>query len=213
MTRCWRPLALTAALHVTAGLGTAAAQTLFVRNAGPGTPVEVVVNGTKAGAGTADAGGDATVAFSLQAQTGKDEMDANVTSRHAHQLSHRRIKLKVKSAHDITHRARVIVLQKLVRQSDLGELIGPERLEEESPVVFKRFRNDDDDAVEMGAFYSELHRSSGWNAHRQRREAIDTRFARTGMSWCPESEIRRHSAGAASRAFPRPRPAACGALA
>ena len=79
MTRCWRPLALTAALHVTAGLGAAAAaQTLFVRNAGPGTPVEVVVNGTKAGAGTADAGGDATVAFSLQAQTGKDEMDANV---------------------------------------------------------------------------------------------------------------------------------------
>lgn len=78
MTRRWRPLALAAALNVIAGAGAAAAQTVFVRNAGAGAPVEVAVNGTKAGSGTADAGGDATVPFDLHAQTGKDEMDANV---------------------------------------------------------------------------------------------------------------------------------------
>src|SRR5437588_233259 len=57
MTRSWRPLALAAVLNVTAGVGTAAAQTVFVRNAAPGAPIEVVVNGTKAGSGAADVGG------------------------------------------------------------------------------------------------------------------------------------------------------------
>jgi hypothetical protein len=78
MTRSWRPLVCAAAFNITIGVGAAAAQTVFVRNAPPGGQVEVVVDSAKAGSGTADAGGEAQVPFNLREHIGKDEMDANV---------------------------------------------------------------------------------------------------------------------------------------
>jgi hypothetical protein len=76
MTISLRPFAVAAALLVTAGSGSAAAQTLIARRAPIASTIELVVNSTKAGSAQADAGGDAKVPFTLPA--GKTEMDARV---------------------------------------------------------------------------------------------------------------------------------------
>jgi len=71
-----RLLVMAAALNGTLGMTSAAAQTLFLRNAPAGTPVEVVVNGNQTGQGTVGEDGTAEVPFKLD--PGKMEMDANV---------------------------------------------------------------------------------------------------------------------------------------
>lgn len=77
MTKCCRPLALAAVLHVI-WIGTASGQTLLLRNAPPGTTVEAVVNSTPVGSAKADARGDATVPLNLAATVNKTEFDANI---------------------------------------------------------------------------------------------------------------------------------------
>lgn len=78
MTSPLRLLGLAAALNMTLGIGTAAAQRVMVRHLPVGTPVEVFVNSDKAGAGTVDDTGDATVSFTLPEKDGRAEMDANI---------------------------------------------------------------------------------------------------------------------------------------
>jgi len=78
MTSPLRLLALAAAMNVSLGLGTAAAQRVMVRHLPQGTAVEVAVNGTPGGNGTVDASGDVTVPFTIPEKDGKAEMDANV---------------------------------------------------------------------------------------------------------------------------------------
>jgi hypothetical protein len=56
----WRPLVLTAALNITV-VGVAAAQTVIVTNAPPGSPVELTLNAATVGSGTADPKGVATL--------------------------------------------------------------------------------------------------------------------------------------------------------
>ncbi len=73
-----RLLSVAAALVLTAGSGTAAAQTLYVRRVPVGSTVDLVVNTTKAGSATADAGGDVRIPFDLPALTKKNEIDARV---------------------------------------------------------------------------------------------------------------------------------------
>jgi len=76
MTNPLRLLFMAAALTGTLGIGTAAAQTVFVRNAPAGATAEVVVGGAAAGSGAVGEDGNASVGFSLGAD--KTEMDANV---------------------------------------------------------------------------------------------------------------------------------------
>ena len=57
----WRPLALAAAIHVTAVVGAATAQTVMVTHAPPGSTIEVAINTALLGTVTADAQGRATV--------------------------------------------------------------------------------------------------------------------------------------------------------
>lgn len=71
-----RLLVMAAALNGTLGMASAAAQTLFLRNAPAGTAVEVLVNGTQSGQGAVGEDGNASVPFSLG--SGTMEMDANV---------------------------------------------------------------------------------------------------------------------------------------
>jgi hypothetical protein len=78
MTRSWRPLVLAAVFNVMACVGVAAAQTVMVRNAQPGTTVEVVVNAATVGSGTVDANGNAAIELNLAAAAGKPQMDADV---------------------------------------------------------------------------------------------------------------------------------------
>jgi hypothetical protein len=75
MRNRWRIVATTAAV-VMAAAGVGSAQTVYLRNAPPGSSVEVVVNAASSGTGTVDAGGEATVAFKLP--EGKTEMDSGV---------------------------------------------------------------------------------------------------------------------------------------
>ena len=76
MTNPLRLLVIAAALTGTLGIGTAAAQTVFVRNAPAGSAVEVVAGAATTGTGTVGEDGNASVPFTLGA--GKAEMDANV---------------------------------------------------------------------------------------------------------------------------------------
>jgi opacity protein-like surface antigen len=78
MLRSWRLPVLAAILNVCLGAGVAAAQTVIVRKAPPGTRVEVVVNAAAAGSADVDPNGDAKVGFDLAAAAGKPEIDANV---------------------------------------------------------------------------------------------------------------------------------------
>jgi hypothetical protein len=73
-----RLLSVAAALVLTAGSGTAAAQTLYVRRTPAGSTVDLVVNTTKAGSAKADAAGDVRIPFDLPALTKKEEIDARV---------------------------------------------------------------------------------------------------------------------------------------
>jgi hypothetical protein len=62
----WRALALVLSIELV-GAGVAAAQSLVVRNATPGSIIEVVVNASPSGSAVADAEGDATVPVPLVA--------------------------------------------------------------------------------------------------------------------------------------------------
>ena len=74
-----RLLGMAAALNMSLGLGTAAAQRVMVRHLPAGTPVEVVLNAATVGNGTVDESGDVTVPFTLPQKDGKPvELDANV---------------------------------------------------------------------------------------------------------------------------------------
>ena len=75
MMRLWRLLGMAAALNVTAGVAAAAAQTVMVRNAPAGSNVEVLLNDTVAGTGTAGADGIVTVDLKMPEP---GEMDTNV---------------------------------------------------------------------------------------------------------------------------------------
>src|SRR5215207_5853755 len=78
MTSPLRLLGMAAALNVSLGLGTAAAQRVMVRHVPVGTTVEVVLNADTVGTGTADDSGDITIGFTLPEKDGKAEIDANV---------------------------------------------------------------------------------------------------------------------------------------
>ena len=78
MNSPWRLTGLAAALTITLGTGTALAQRVMVRHLPPGTPVEVVLNGSAVGSGTVDDTGDVTIPFTLPEKDGKPELDANV---------------------------------------------------------------------------------------------------------------------------------------
>jgi len=78
MVNPWRPLIAAAALSVTLGVGTAAAQKVTVRNAPAGDTIEVALNATNVGTGTADAQGAATLPLDITAHDNKTEIDANV---------------------------------------------------------------------------------------------------------------------------------------
>src|SRR3954453_10259407 len=78
MVKSGRLLVIAAALSLGVQAGVAPAQTVIARKLPAGSTVELVVNGVKIGSGTPDELGDARVAFDVQAQTGKPEMDATV---------------------------------------------------------------------------------------------------------------------------------------
>jgi hypothetical protein len=75
MTRSGRALALAALFNAILAC-TAHAQTVIVRSAPPGAPIEVLVNTEAAGSATADASGDARVTLNMFAAAGKSETDA-----------------------------------------------------------------------------------------------------------------------------------------
>jgi hypothetical protein len=77
MLKPWRLLAIAAALSGMCDAAPAAAQTVIVRNAPPGAPVELAFNAATVATGTADAAGQATLALNLTA-LGKTEVDANI---------------------------------------------------------------------------------------------------------------------------------------
>ena len=78
MLRPWRRLAIAAALHLTLGVGAAAAQNVVVTNAPPKAPVELVLNLAPIASGTTDAAGDATLAINLSATLKKQAADLGV---------------------------------------------------------------------------------------------------------------------------------------
>jgi len=78
MMKPLRSLSLAAALALSAGAGTAAAQTLIVRRLPVGSTVEVVVNASKAGSAQPDTAGDVKIPIDLPAHTKKNEIDARV---------------------------------------------------------------------------------------------------------------------------------------
>jgi hypothetical protein len=65
MMESWRPLVLAAALCVTVGVGDATAQTVFVRNAPPGSATELVLNSATIASATADRGGNTMLLLKL----------------------------------------------------------------------------------------------------------------------------------------------------
>lgn len=75
MTRRWRLLAIAAALNVTAGAATVAAQTVMVRNAPPGVAVEVLLNDLVTATGTTSPTGEVSLDLKMP---DPGEMDANV---------------------------------------------------------------------------------------------------------------------------------------
>ncbi len=78
MREPWRPLALAVVLSLTVGVGVAAAQTVIVKNAPPGSAVELVLNTATIATTTADASGDARLAVGLSANLKKAETDARI---------------------------------------------------------------------------------------------------------------------------------------
>jgi hypothetical protein len=77
MIRPLRPLSL-AALAMIAGSGTAAAQTLYVRKAPPGSTINLIVNSASAGSAQADGNGDVRIPIDLPTHLKKQEIDARV---------------------------------------------------------------------------------------------------------------------------------------
>ena len=75
MTRLGRLLAIAAALNVTAGAATAAAQTVMARNAPPGMTVEALLNDAVVATGTTSPAGDISLDLKMPEP---GEMDANV---------------------------------------------------------------------------------------------------------------------------------------
>jgi hypothetical protein len=73
-----RALVLAVVGLLTVGADAVRAQTVYVRQAPPASPVEIVLNGKPVGSGTADANGDAILPLNLSALIGRAEMDANV---------------------------------------------------------------------------------------------------------------------------------------
>ena len=73
-----RLLTVAAALVLTAGSGTLAAQTLYVRRTPVGSTVDLFVNTIKAGSAQADAAGDVRIPIDLQTHLKKNEIDARV---------------------------------------------------------------------------------------------------------------------------------------
>jgi len=65
--------------------------------------------------------------------------------------------LKVQTAHDALAGARVVVLQEVRGQAQLGELVGAEGLEKEAAFVLEDFRAQHDHTVEVGRFDVDLH--------------------------------------------------------
>src|SRR3954453_6532910 len=89
MVNPWRPLIAAAALSVTLGIGTAAAQKVTVRNAPAGDTIEVALNATNVGTGTANGQGAATLPRGISAHANKTEREANVfvaTSHNRHRV-------------------------------------------------------------------------------------------------------------------------------
>lgn len=78
MQRPWRPIVLAVALNAGAGAGIAAAQTVTVKNAPPGSAVELVLNAATVATGTASDAGVATLTAKMKDAIGKVEIDANV---------------------------------------------------------------------------------------------------------------------------------------
>jgi hypothetical protein len=78
MTKLSWPLALAAALCVSMDVGVATAQTVIVRNAPPGSPVELVLNKATIASTSADLDGDATLPMNLPSGPGRNEIDASV---------------------------------------------------------------------------------------------------------------------------------------
>src|SRR5436190_164971 len=74
MTRLWRLLAIAAALNMTAGAAMAAAQTVLVRKAPPGVPVEVLLNDAVVGTGTTSPEGEVSIVVKMT----QPELDANI---------------------------------------------------------------------------------------------------------------------------------------
>ena len=71
----WRRLALAAAINVTVGVGVVSAQTVIVKNAPPGSPVELVMNADTVASATVSPGGEAKLVGKLTgsaAETGTD---------------------------------------------------------------------------------------------------------------------------------------------
>lgn len=78
MMNPWGPLAPAAVLCLTLGAGVAAAQTVVVRQAPPGSTVELVVNADAVASAQADTNGDASLPLDLSGKLGRPEMDAQV---------------------------------------------------------------------------------------------------------------------------------------
>jgi hypothetical protein len=78
MREFWRPLALAAALTVTAVVGVATAQTVIVTKAPPGAKIELGLDADTIGTATADAGGIATLPVNLSAHGGKTKTDVRI---------------------------------------------------------------------------------------------------------------------------------------
>lgn len=78
MHRRLRPLAMAAALNLTAGMAIAAAQTVMIRNGPPNASTEVLLNGAPVGAGTTNDAGEVTIALKTGTTIGEKGIDANL---------------------------------------------------------------------------------------------------------------------------------------
>lgn len=78
MMKSWRRLVLAAALLLTAGVGSGAAQTVIVANAPPKSAVELVLNLATVAKGAVDANGDASLAIDMKSTLRKQEADVGI---------------------------------------------------------------------------------------------------------------------------------------
>ncbi len=78
MRAAWRLLTMAAAINLAGGVGAAAAQTVVVIHAAPGSTVEVALNAATVGSVAADATGLATLAVNLPAHGSKSETDVHL---------------------------------------------------------------------------------------------------------------------------------------